>query len=79
MHEARRRIRFQARPTLVWTLLFFLAGHLILGVYLVHCHLELCDPEFHQGRSLAKTLLLDDPSCSASAHPRQSAEARAAH
>src|SRR5215469_14180028 len=47
MHAPRRRIRFQARPALIWTLVFFLLGHLILGVYLVHCYPELCDPEFH--------------------------------
>lgn len=47
MYAPRKRIRYQARPALMWTLVFFLAGHLILGVYLIHCHPELCDPEFH--------------------------------
>ncbi len=44
MHD-RRRIRAQARPALVWTLLFFLAGHLIAGLYLHRRHPELFDPE----------------------------------
>jgi len=47
MHDPRRRIRSQARPALVWTLVFFLGGHLLLGMYLTQGHPELCDPEFH--------------------------------
>jgi hypothetical protein len=46
MHNTRRRIRSQARPALVWTLVFFLGGHLILGLYLHRRHPDLCDPEF---------------------------------
>jgi hypothetical protein len=44
MHD-RRRIRSQARPALLWTLIFFFVGHLIAGVYLHRRHPELFDPE----------------------------------
>ncbi|HEY7315733.1 MAG TPA: hypothetical protein VH643_40765 [Gemmataceae bacterium] len=47
MPNTRRRIHSQARPALMWGLIFFLGGHLILGAYLTHCYPELCDPEFH--------------------------------
>jgi hypothetical protein len=46
MPDMRRRIRSQARPALVWALVFFLGGHLALGLYLHRRHPELCDPEF---------------------------------
>ncbi|HWG47847.1 MAG TPA: hypothetical protein VN688_34100 [Gemmataceae bacterium] len=46
MHDTRKRIRSQARPALVWTLLFFLGGHLLLSLYLYRRHPECCDPEF---------------------------------
>lgn len=45
MHDRRRRIRTQARPVLLWTLVFFLAGHLIAGRYLHRHHPEMFDPE----------------------------------
>ncbi|HTU88468.1 MAG TPA: hypothetical protein VMF69_00070 [Gemmataceae bacterium] len=45
MHDRRRRIRVQARPVLLWTLIFFLAGHLAAGRYLHRHHPELFDPE----------------------------------
>lgn len=45
MHDRRRRIRIQARPALIWTLLFFLAGNLAAGRYLHRRHPELFDPE----------------------------------
>jgi hypothetical protein len=45
MHDRHRRIRAQARPALLWTLLFFLTGHLAAGLYLHRRHPELFDPE----------------------------------
>lgn len=45
MHDRRRRIRSQARPALLWTLLFFVAGHLAVGLYLHSRHPEFFDPE----------------------------------
>ncbi len=45
MHNRRRRIRSQARPALLWTLLFFAAIHLIVGLYLHRRHPEFFDPE----------------------------------
>lgn len=45
MHNSRRRIRAQARPVLLWTLIFFLAGNLAAGRYLYRHHPEMFDPE----------------------------------
>lgn len=45
MHDRRRRIRAQARPVLLWTLIFFVAGHLLAGRYLHRHHPEMFDPE----------------------------------
>lgn len=45
MHDRSRRIRAQALPALLWTLIFFLGGHLIAGIYLHRRHPELFDPE----------------------------------
>jgi hypothetical protein len=45
MSDQRRRLRAQARPALLWTLLFFLAGHLLVGLYLHRRHPEFFDPE----------------------------------
>src|SRR5579864_2127963 len=45
MHDGRRRIRSQARPALLWTLFFFVAGHLAIGLYLHRRHPEFFDPE----------------------------------
>lgn len=45
MLDRHRRIRSQARPALMWTLLFFVAGHLIVGLYLHRRHPEFFDPE----------------------------------
>lgn len=41
----RHRIHKQARPALLWTLLFFIAGHLAAGLYLHRRHPEMFDPE----------------------------------
>jgi hypothetical protein len=45
MPDRRRRIRSQARPALIWTLLFFVGGHLAAGLYLHRHHLEFFDSE----------------------------------
>lgn len=45
MYDRRRRIRSQARPALLWTLLFFLTGNLVIGLYLHRRHPEFFDPE----------------------------------
>jgi hypothetical protein len=45
MHDRRQRIRAQARPVLVWTLFFFVAGNLAAGRYLHRHHPEMFDPE----------------------------------
>jgi hypothetical protein len=46
MSKPPRRIRFQSQATLVWTLIFFLGGQLVLGLYLHRRHAEFFDPEF---------------------------------
>jgi hypothetical protein len=45
MLDRRWRIRSQARPALLWTLIFFVAGHLAVGLYLHRRHPEFFDPE----------------------------------
>jgi len=45
MHDRRRRICTQTWPALLWTLFFFLAGHLTAGLYLHRHHPEWFDPE----------------------------------
>jgi hypothetical protein len=45
LRDDRRRLRMQARPTLLWTLLFFFAGQLAAGLYLHRHHPEFFDPE----------------------------------
>lgn len=45
MYASPRRIRSQARPALLWTLLFFVVGNLLMGRYLHRRHPEMFDPE----------------------------------
>jgi hypothetical protein len=45
MHNRRHRLRSQARPALLWTLLVFLGGNLALGLHLSRRHPEFFDPE----------------------------------
>jgi hypothetical protein len=45
MYANHRRIRSQARPALLWTLLFFLGSHFVMGRYLHRHHPEMFDPE----------------------------------
>jgi hypothetical protein len=45
MHNRRQRLRSQARPALLWTLLVFLSGNLVLGLLVNHCHPEFFDAE----------------------------------
>lgn len=45
MRDRHRRVRSQARPALLWTLLFFVGGHLAVGLYLHRRHPEFFDPE----------------------------------